>query len=652
MRVVGVEPEAGDDTARSLAAGERVHIDVPRTIADGLQTTAPGELTFAVNRERVDEIVTVSDDRDRRRDGVPLRPAEARRRAERRGRRRGAARRRGSRGARIGVVLSGGNVGAARFAELRWTPRLRSRRRRTSTTVRSRGGDLGVAVRASGRAPSRSAPRRCRRRRRSPRAAGSRSARNSPASWPRSMMRRIASIGFTSSPMRVLHLRAARDLAHEHAHDVGRVHASVRSRIAATCAQLLARRLVACLDRVDALEEHAPVLAEDRLEHLVLRREVVVEQAVRDARLLGDVADARGVEALAREHAHGGVEDQTPFLLRTCRALGQGRRRVVVASRRMQAARGDARRRPDPLPAGRVRVERAAAARRPRRAASSSRAATRCAHTAPEWHDALNAGKESVVCDLPADAAFARALLARADVVLESFRPGRRRPARRRARRRAGRTASTARSPASASAGAHEQRAGHDLNYLGWAGVLARHGAGAAAGAGRRSRRGRARRRHRDPRGAARARAHGRGRAHRRLDDARLAPARAGGRRVLDGRVRVLLDLRVRGRPPAHRRRARAEVLRAPLRARRPARARRAAVRRGPGGARARAARTFSRRAAAGRLAASVRDGRTSAWGRSRRWPRRPPSSARRRRPRAGARRAHASSGGEELRRS
>ncbi|HZC30964.1 MAG TPA: CoA transferase, partial [Gaiellaceae bacterium] len=44
--------------------------------------------------------------------------------------------------------------------------------------------------------------------------------------------------------------------------------------------------------------------------------------------------------------------------------------------------------------------------------------------SSPEWHDALNAGKESVVCDLPAEGELARALLARADVVLESFRPG------------------------------------------------------------------------------------------------------------------------------------------------------------------------------------------------------------------------------------
>jgi threonine dehydratase len=61
VRVVGVEPEAGDDARRSLAAGERVRIEVPRTIADGLQLPTPGAHTFPVIRERVDEIVTVSD---------------------------------------------------------------------------------------------------------------------------------------------------------------------------------------------------------------------------------------------------------------------------------------------------------------------------------------------------------------------------------------------------------------------------------------------------------------------------------------------------------------------------------------------------------------------------------------------------------------
>jgi threonine dehydratase len=67
IRVVGVEPEAGDDTRRSLAAGARVRIDVPRTIADGLQATEPGELTFEVNRQRVDEIVRSATRRSSRR---------------------------------------------------------------------------------------------------------------------------------------------------------------------------------------------------------------------------------------------------------------------------------------------------------------------------------------------------------------------------------------------------------------------------------------------------------------------------------------------------------------------------------------------------------------------------------------------------------
>ncbi len=61
VRVIGVEPEAGDDVKRSLESGEIVTIPTPRTIADGQQTTSPGERTFAVIQERVDEIVTVSD---------------------------------------------------------------------------------------------------------------------------------------------------------------------------------------------------------------------------------------------------------------------------------------------------------------------------------------------------------------------------------------------------------------------------------------------------------------------------------------------------------------------------------------------------------------------------------------------------------------
>ncbi len=64
-RVIGVEPENGDDTKRSLEAGRRISIPVPRTIADGQAADTPGELTFAVNRRLVDGIALVSDEQIR-----------------------------------------------------------------------------------------------------------------------------------------------------------------------------------------------------------------------------------------------------------------------------------------------------------------------------------------------------------------------------------------------------------------------------------------------------------------------------------------------------------------------------------------------------------------------------------------------------------
>ena len=91
-RVVGVEPEAGDDTRRSLAAGERVRIPVPRTIADGQQLPIPGELTFEVVQRARGRGRRRLRPRDRGRDAVPVRAAEDRRRAERRLRAGGAAR--------------------------------------------------------------------------------------------------------------------------------------------------------------------------------------------------------------------------------------------------------------------------------------------------------------------------------------------------------------------------------------------------------------------------------------------------------------------------------------------------------------------------------------------------------------------------------
>jgi len=62
IAIYGVEPEAGDDHRLSRSKGERVTIDVPKTIADGQQTTAPGELTWPITNALVEEFVGVSDE--------------------------------------------------------------------------------------------------------------------------------------------------------------------------------------------------------------------------------------------------------------------------------------------------------------------------------------------------------------------------------------------------------------------------------------------------------------------------------------------------------------------------------------------------------------------------------------------------------------
>jgi alpha-methylacyl-CoA racemase len=91
--------------------------------------------------------------------------------------------------------------------------------------------------------------------------------------------------------------------------------------------------------------------------------------------------------------------------------------------------------------------------------------------TAPGWHDLLNAGKESVVCDLKEEPELVQALLERADVVLESFRPGVAERLGVRPRDGSGRVVYCSITGFGVG-NRHEQRAGHDLNYLGWAGVL------------------------------------------------------------------------------------------------------------------------------------------------------------------------------------
>ncbi len=61
IEVIGVEPEAGNDTQQSLAAGRIVHIPTPTTIADGAQTQASGQLTFPVIQRLVKLVEKVSD---------------------------------------------------------------------------------------------------------------------------------------------------------------------------------------------------------------------------------------------------------------------------------------------------------------------------------------------------------------------------------------------------------------------------------------------------------------------------------------------------------------------------------------------------------------------------------------------------------------
>jgi threonine dehydratase len=120
VRVVGVEPEEGDDVRRSLAAGERVSIEVPRTIADGQQLPAPGELTFPVIRERVDAVELASDAEIV--DAMRFLFERLKTVAEPSGACAVAALLAGRAGdvtgLRVGVTITGGNVTAGRFAEL------------------------------------------------------------------------------------------------------------------------------------------------------------------------------------------------------------------------------------------------------------------------------------------------------------------------------------------------------------------------------------------------------------------------------------------------------------------------------------------------------------------------------------------------------
>ena len=119
VEVYGVEPEAGNDFQQSLAAGRRITIPVPDTIADGMQTQSPGELPFAIAQRLVRGIVTVSDEQIRaamrfafERLKMVIEPSGAAALAAlMSGKVDGA-------GKRIGVTISGGNVDAERFGAL------------------------------------------------------------------------------------------------------------------------------------------------------------------------------------------------------------------------------------------------------------------------------------------------------------------------------------------------------------------------------------------------------------------------------------------------------------------------------------------------------------------------------------------------------
>lgn len=120
IEVWGVEPAAGDDWARSYARGERVRLSaVPRTIADGQQTEAPGVLTWATVRPLVKGIATVTDNEIR--DTMRFLFERMKLVVEPSGASALTALMTGKvdgRGKRVGVTISGGNIGVDGFCRI------------------------------------------------------------------------------------------------------------------------------------------------------------------------------------------------------------------------------------------------------------------------------------------------------------------------------------------------------------------------------------------------------------------------------------------------------------------------------------------------------------------------------------------------------
>jgi len=118
-KLYGVEPEAGNDGQQSFRSGSIVHIDTPKTIADGAQTQHLGNLTFPIIRRDVDDILTVTDAQLRAemrffaaRMKLVVEPTGCLGLAAAR------AMKEQLQGQRVGIIISGGNVDVARYAEL------------------------------------------------------------------------------------------------------------------------------------------------------------------------------------------------------------------------------------------------------------------------------------------------------------------------------------------------------------------------------------------------------------------------------------------------------------------------------------------------------------------------------------------------------
>jgi threonine dehydratase len=118
-KLFGVEPEAGNDGQQSFRSGSIVHIDTPKTIADGAQTQHLGNLTFPIIQRDVNDILTATDDELRaamrffaERMKMVVEPTGGLGFAAAR------AMKDQLQGKRVGIIISGGNVDIARYAEL------------------------------------------------------------------------------------------------------------------------------------------------------------------------------------------------------------------------------------------------------------------------------------------------------------------------------------------------------------------------------------------------------------------------------------------------------------------------------------------------------------------------------------------------------